>query len=220
MHAWPARWGMGALASRSAQHLKAEVCTFRRSESYPNGIWTLRLNNNIFKGTKGLFFFLSRLFWNVFHSPFLLAPLAHRGMRNPIPALLWLFEKGEQAAFSQADRNVNSAVTVCHESDSRSGEMIPDWDPHIKCINLRLIHLFIGKKPTKMVEESQLFFIHLLLGFYDWKREKFNSTGICTVYSACTLPVMQMGIWWRRREGLPEGTSTFGEWRCVSLSGW
>lgn len=46
--------------------------------------------------------------------------------------------------------------------------MIADRDPHIKCINLRMIHLFIGgKNPTKMVEESQLFFIQLLLGFYD-----------------------------------------------------
>ena len=28
--------------------------------------------------------------------------------------------------------------------------MIPDWGPRIKCINLRMIHLFIGeKKPHK-----------------------------------------------------------------------
>lgn len=50
--------------------------------------------------------------------------------------------------------------------------MIPDHDPHIKCINLQMIHFICRKKRnTEMVEESQLCFIQLLLGISDRKGE-------------------------------------------------
>lgn len=57
--------------------------------------------------------------------------------------------------------------------------MIPDWDSHIKGINLRMIHLFIGVKKKKNSQKS-------------WKRARYFTSNSCfennlteQVYAGC-----------------------------------